>query len=535
MKRFVALAIAIFFISKADSAPLAPIRDDPAPSVAMIVSHVAAILGAAKACPEILPYRVQSLTQKIMSVVIGSAGTKEQFAILIQTFDSNEAQGREALTAGKTTCKAIVAELSELERATQFAAAVPLQPDPPAGPPAGSAFDTVSSPAVPDQTAVRGITDREIRVGMIGPLTGTNRAAGLETKAGISAAFAAANANGGVNGRILRLIVADDAYDPAKRPDALKHLYDEEQVFAFLGCYGTAQAAVSLPYTLERRTLFFAPISGASILRGEPPDRYVFNYRASFAEETAAAVQYLVKIKRIKPEQIAVFAQQDLFGDTGYAGVEKAIRMLTGGAAHVVPRLNYQRNAINIDDALAQLKKIPPGTIKAIVMAATFRAGVRFVEKTRDLYPGLIYTNTGHVGATDFANELNLLGPRYLTGHMVTQLAPAADGYSSIALEYRSVLAKYVPGEQPDSISLEGYLGAKIFIEGLRRAGPQPDTERVVEALESIHDFDLGLGVKINFSKGDHQAIHKVWGLGLRNPGSTKRSICSDGPRRRAH
>jgi ABC-type branched-subunit amino acid transport system substrate-binding protein len=519
MKRFVALVLAISLISKAASAPLIPIKDDPAPSVAMIVSHVAIILGGARACTEISSYRVDSLTQKVMSIVIGSAATKEQFAELIQIFDSNETEGREALTAGKTTCKAIETELSELERATQVAAAVPLQSDAPAGPPVVSALDSVSSSAVPGQTAVRGITDREIKVGMIGPLTGTNKAAGMETKAGISVAFAAANAQGGVNGRSLRLVVADDAYEPAKTLDAIKHLYDDEQVFAFIGCYGTAQAAVSLPYALERRALFFAPISGASILRRDPPDRYVFNYRASFAEETEAAVQYLIKIKRIKPEQIAVFAQQDLFGDTGYAGVEKAIRTVTGGPGRIVPRLNYQRNAIDVEDALAQLKKMPPGTIKAIVMVATFRAAVRFVEKTRDLYPGLIYTNTGHVGATDFANELSLLGPRYLTGHMVTQLVPAADGYSSIALEYRSDLAKYAPGEPPDAISLEAYLGAKIFIEGVRRAGPRPDTEKVVEALESIRDFDLGLGVKINFSKGDHQAIHKVWGTHLMDSG----------------
>src|SRR5271166_6457852 len=103
----------------------------------MIVSHVAVILGAARACTEISPYRVQSLTQKIMSLAIGSAGTKEQFAILIQNFDSSEAEGRESLTAGKTTCKAVEAELSELEHATQFAAAVPSQPDLRVGPPVG--------------------------------------------------------------------------------------------------------------------------------------------------------------------------------------------------------------------------------------------------------------------------------------------------------------------------------------------------------------------------------------------------------------
>ena len=94
---------------------------------------------------------------------------------------------------------------------------------------------------------------------------------------------------------------------------------------------GTPTAVVAAPFALERRMLFFGAFTGAGLLRRDPPDRYVFNYRASYAEETYAAVRYLVKVRKLKPEQIAVFAQQDSYGDSGYAGVEKAMRALRGG------------------------------------------------------------------------------------------------------------------------------------------------------------------------------------------------------------
>jgi hypothetical protein len=85
--------------------------------------------------------------------------------------------------------------------------------------------------------------------------------------------------------------------------------------------------------------------TGAGLLRRDPPDRYVFNYRASYAEETDAVVRYLVKVRRLRPEQIAVFAQQDGYGDSGFSGVAKAVRGLQGGEASSVLRLDYKLDA----------------------------------------------------------------------------------------------------------------------------------------------------------------------------------------------
>ena len=108
----------------------------------------------------------------------------------------------------------------------------------------------------------------------------------------------------------------------------MKQLYEKDQVFGIIGNVGTPTAAVAVPYALERRMLFFGAFTGSNILRNDPPDRYVFNYRASYVQETDAVVRYLVKIRRLQPRQIAVFAQQDSYGDSGFAGVAKAFRSM---------------------------------------------------------------------------------------------------------------------------------------------------------------------------------------------------------------
>src|SRR5207237_8999397 len=131
---------------------------------------------------------------------------------------------------------------------------------------------------------------------------------------------------------------------------AMKQLYDKDQVFGFTGNVGTPTAAVAIPFALERRTLFFGGFTGANILRNDPPDRYVVNYRASYAEETDAAVRYLIKLRKLQPRQIAVFAQQDSYGDAGFAGVSKAMRTM-GVSDAAILRLGYKRNTVEVDEA----------------------------------------------------------------------------------------------------------------------------------------------------------------------------------------
>jgi ABC-type branched-subunit amino acid transport system substrate-binding protein len=339
---------------------------------------------------------------------------------------------------------------------------------------------------------------------------------------GIEAAFNAANVKGGVYGRQLRLIAVDDGYEPARTAIMMKQLYEKDQVFGLVGNVGTPTAVVALPYALDRKMLFFGAFTGAGLLRNDPPDRYVFNYRASYAEETAAVVNYLIKVRQLLPEQIAVFAQQDAYGDAGFAGVEKAIRSLRGGNETPILRLNYQRNTADVDDAVAQLRLKRRIPIKAVIMVPTYRAAAKFIEKTRDLYPDLIYTSVSFVGSTALADELMLLGPKYATGVIVTQVVPAVEGHSSLVLDYKSALAKYFPGVASDYVSLEGYVDASVLIAALQRNGPQLDTEKLVGTFENLRDLDIGLGTPVTFSRSEHQGVHKVWGTQLDADGHYK-------------
>jgi ABC-type branched-subunit amino acid transport system substrate-binding protein len=378
--------------------------------------------------------------------------------------------------------------------------------------------DFLSLSASTNIAATRGITNTEIRFGVSAPFSGSAKELGRQMKMGIETAFNLANDAGGVHGRQLRLVAADDGYEPARTAETMKQLYEKEEVFGIVGNVGTPTAMVAVPYALEHRMLFFGAFTGAGLLRRDPPDRYVFNYRASYAEETDAVVRYLVKIRRLRPEQIAVFAQQDSYGDAGFEGVAKALRALRSGNEDAILRLNYKRNTIDVDDAVAQLRKYR-SAIKAVVMVATYRAAAKFIEKTHDLYPGMIYTNVSFVGSTALAEELMLLGPRFAAGVIVTQVVPAVEGYSSVVLDYKKALAKYFPGEAPDYVSLEGYLTANVLIEALKRTGPQLDTERLVTGLESLRDFDMGIGTLVNFGRSEHQGLHKVWGTQLDTTG----------------
>jgi len=505
----------------ANSASAAP--GDNLNVVRDLAGRLGPIIGSALACPNIARPRVQVIVDKFQAVIREAINESDR-ADVVRLLDRSVADGRSAVTTGKTDCRIADRQVADLEQSLGISSTVPpgpslaaaIAPSSAAIAPSAANVGTASTQPLPPSN-VHGVTDREIRFGIVIPYSGGAKENGYNIKLGIDVAFARANAAGGVNGRLLKLIPADDGFEPARTLDAMKNLWEKEQVFGYIGNHGTPTAAVALPFALERRALFFGPLTGANVVRHDPPDRYVFNYRPSYAEETDAAVRYLLKIRKLQPRQIAVFTQSDSFGDAGFAGVAKAFRAL-GISDGTILRLNYARNTMELDDAINQLKQ-QKGSIRAVVMVATTRQAAKFIEKTRDLFPGMIYTNMSSVGASSLADELMLLGPRFTDGVIVTQTVPAVAGYSSVVIEYKEALAKYFPGESPNYISLEGFISANVLIDALKRCGPQIDTERLVDILENTRNLDLGLGVPLGFSRGEHQASHKIWGTELDKTG----------------
>jgi ABC-type branched-subunit amino acid transport system substrate-binding protein len=132
----------------------------------------------------------------------------------------------------------------------------------------------------------------------------------------------------------------------------------------------------------------------------------------------------------------------------------------------------------------------------------------------------LVFTNVSFVGSTALAEELVQLGPKYAQGAIVTQVVPLPHSNASAVLHYQEQLKKYAPSERPDFVSLEGFLAGELLVEGLRRAGPNADTEKVIDALENIRGLDLGTGAPISFGMSEHQGSHKVWGTVLDDKGN---------------
>ncbi|HET9754135.1 MAG TPA: ABC transporter substrate-binding protein, partial [Myxococcales bacterium] len=329
--------------------------------------------------------------------------------------------------------------------------------------------------------SVRGVTDTEITFGISAPFSGPAKELGRGMKTGIDIAFAAVNEAGGVNGRKLKLVALDDGYEPERTKAAMKELAETRKVFGFLGNVGTPTAEVAVPYALEKKMLFFGPFTGAGLLRREPPDRYVFNYRASYAEETAAMVKYLVSVRRIPIDDIAVFAQQDGYGDAGFNGVARMLRKYNRDPQKAL-RVGYQRNTSDVAQAVEQV--LAHKRIRAVVMVPTYKAAARFIDKVKAERPDMIFGSVSFVGSQALADELMSMSPKDADGVMVTQVVPLPQSNSTAVLRYQELLPRYSLGEKPDFVSLEGYLAANLLIEGLRKAGRDFTTETLIDALE---------------------------------------------------
>jgi hypothetical protein len=167
-----------------------------------------------------------------------------------------------------------------------------------------------------------------------------------------------------------------------------------------VGDAGTPDAAVPVPHALARRMLFFGAGANGTLVRLDPSGRAVFNYLVSYELETNAVVRYPGRLRPVR--QIAAAAPG---GDAGFAGVPKPVRALSADES-VIVRFNDKRNTLDLDDAVKQLKAqtVP---VEAVVAIPNYRAVAKSIEKTRDLFPGIIYTDVPGVLGTALGPQLD--------------------------------------------------------------------------------------------------------------------------------
>ncbi len=357
----------------------------------------------------------------------------------------------------------------------------------------------------PVPTALRqGVTPTEIRIGASLPLSGHAAYLGQETLRGATAYFDYVNASGGVHGRKITLVARDDGYDPPRCVANTQQLIIEDKVFA-LSCYvGTPTTAKILPMLEEAHIPLVGAFTGANALR-DPFQRYVINVRPSYYQETAQAVKHLVADLGI--ERIGVFYQYDAYGFDGLRGTELALKEF--GLAPVV-RASYARGTNEVEDGVG---KILESRCEAVVMIGTSSPCTRFVQLAVTRNPDLLYYAVSFVGAEEVARQL---GPEEKAVVLVSQVMPPPDLPETNALlwgvrQYEELNRESSPGLPPTAVGLEGFINAKVLVEGLRRAGPDLDRELFIAGLESIRDYSLGLANTLTYGPGDHQGLERVY------------------------
>ena len=354
-----------------------------------------------------------------------------------------------------------------------------------------------------------GVSDTEILIGSSLALGGHASYLGTQTLHGAMAYLNHINANGGINGRQIRIIYYDDGYDPPRCVANTQKLIIDDRVFALFCYVGTPTTLKIIPIIQESKLPLVGMFTGANALR-EPLNRYLINVRASYYQETGAAVKHLVEDLKIK--KIAVFYQYDAYGFDGLRGTELALKKYG-----LVPNATgtYIRGTLNIAEGL---KRIREADAEAVVMIGTYDPCAKFIRQSRKLKFHPIFYNVSFVGAEELARRLGPEGEGVVVSQVVpppiiSGKAPSLWGVK----EYAELLATYYPDDEPNFVGLEGYLNARVLVEGLRRTGRHITRDRFIRAIESIRNYDLGIANNLSFSSIDHQGLDRVYFTQIKN------------------
>lgn len=324
-------------------------------------------------------------------------------------------------------------------------------------------------------------------IGQSAAMTGPAAQLGIQFAAGARLMFDRINASGGINGKTIELKTLDDGYEPDRCAANTKKLIDED-VFALFGYIGTPTSVVALPLATSAKIPFLAPFTGAQGLR-EPFNRYAFHVRASYFDETARIVNQLYSVGM---KNIAVFYQNDAYGQAGLAGVNRALATL---GSKPVALGTVERNTV---DVAAAVKAIVPSRPEGIVQISAYKSCAAFIRAARKAGAGGQFCNVSFVGTAALAAELGADA----RGVVVSQVMPYPFApKSSLAGEF----LKAAPAAKVEAnySSIEGYVAAKVLGEGLRRAGTNPTRETLITGLESMKDVNLG-GYFVDFGPTKH-------------------------------
>ena len=343
---------------------------------------------------------------------------------------------------------------------------------------------------------VPGVTAKSILLGQSAAFSGPAAQLGIQMNIGTKSYLDHINARGGVYGRKIALKTRDDQYEANLCADTTTKLIEEDKVFALISYVGTPTTAAAMPIITKARVPLVGPFTGAELLR-TPVNRYIFNVRASYYDETEKIVDLLVSNGNTN---IAVFYQDDNYGLAGLKGVEIAMakRNLKISALGKV-----ERNTIKVEDAVKSINAARPD---GVVMISAYTSVAEFVRQMKKAGSVTQFHNVSFVGSKALADALKDEG----YGITISQVVPFPWSSSGVRVvkEYQEIMARAGSTDFNFS-SLEGLIVAKVMVEGLKRAGKDLTREKLIEALEGMNNVDLGEFV-VSFSPTNHSGSKYV-------------------------
>ncbi len=356
------------------------------------------------------------------------------------------------------------------------------------------------APEVP-AAARTGVTEDTILVGTWGPLTGPAALWGAVPR-GTAAYFEMINAEGGIHGRKLKLLVRDDAYQPARTKTAVMEMAEKEGVFAFVSGVGTGPGMAVKDYLHEKKIPWIGPASGSSNW-SKPPTRYLFSVYPTYETEAKVLIKYLVE--DAKKERIAFLYQND---DYGKEGLKSAKEKLSTYGKELIAEVSVETTDQDLNSHVLKLKSADPDAVLIWVLPK-HAAIVLGAAAKLDFKPLWATTST-----LSDAPMMHKITKGLWEGVVFNAFMELPDSDYPMILKYKEVWEKFGLAansqEQWGTFFVAGFQFAEPFVEALRRAGRDLDREKLVDALETLDQWNGGIGHDITFGPDERDGQKSV-------------------------
>jgi ABC-type branched-subunit amino acid transport system substrate-binding protein len=341
----------------------------------------------------------------------------------------------------------------------------------------------------------QGVTKTSILIGQSSPFSGSNKELGDDIRDGLQAYFKQVNEAGGVNGRALELVALDDANDAKRSGENARILIEQRGVLALIGYASATLSLPALPFVEKSKVAFVGPFTGAEPMRSFR--RNVYNIRASYADELEKIVDFYATIGM---KRFSVIHYDDAVGKENLAAVELALTR-RGLKPSSIGAL--KRNQTDLGAAVSDMVKAAPDVVIATTL---YKTTGDFIKSAKNAGSGAQFASISFVGATALAGELGEQG----MGVVVAQVVPPYSRLSvPIVREYQAAVEKSLGKKEYSFTSLESYIGAKVLVEAIRRAGTNLTRESLLKTLDSMQNFNVG-GYLVDFSPSNHNGSRFV-------------------------